>query len=193
MLRASLRRGAIAGAGVALVAGLLGPVAGLGRQAARADEAPISLPPRVAIAEPASGSPRPFPPRGPSGRRAEGRTEGAGGWWLGTTGMALALAVCGGIGVAARRGWPRLQAGGVLRVVGRTSLSPRHTVHLLSVGDRVLIVGTGPQGAPSLLGELSDPDDLAQLLPRGVMPPADASGSDRVVAVPRRRPAEESR
>jgi hypothetical protein len=54
----------------------------------------------------------------------------------------------------------------VLRVVGRTSLSPRHTVHLLSVGARVLIVGTGPQGAPSLLGELTDPDDLQRLVPR---------------------------
>jgi flagellar protein FliO/FliZ len=40
-------------------------------------------------------------------------------------------------------------------VVGRTSLSPRHTVYLLKAGDRVLIVGTGPQGSPTLLGEMA--------------------------------------
>ena len=67
---------------------------------------------------------------------------------------------------AAAGAGPRPTAGTALRVVGRTSLSPRHTVHLLSIGQRVLIVGTGPQGAPSLLGELTDPDDLQRLVPR---------------------------
>ena len=73
-------------------------------------------------------------------------------------------------------------AGTTLRVVGRTSLSPRHTVHLLSIGQRVLIVGTGPQGAPSLLGELTDPDDLERLVPRR------ARGSRRRRHRPRPRP-----
>jgi flagellar biogenesis protein FliO len=74
----------------------------------------------------------------------------------------LALAVCGGVSVLACRGrrWSQAQAGTVLRVVGRTSLSPRHTVYLLGVGDRILIVGTGPQGAPSLLGALTDAEAL---------------------------------
>lgn len=45
-------------------------------------------------------------------------------------------------------------AGGVLRVVGRAHLTGRHSVYLLRAGDRTLIVGVGPQGAPSLLGEL---------------------------------------
>ena len=44
-----------------------------------------------------------------------------------------------------------------MRVVGRTVLSPKHSVYLLEVGDRVLIVGTGAARAPSLLGELTDP------------------------------------
>ena len=51
-------------------------------------------------------------------------------------------------------------------MVGRASLSPKHTVYLLEVGRRVLIVGTGAQGAPTLLGELTDPEDLAQVAPR---------------------------
>ncbi len=33
-----------------------------------------------------------------------------------------------------------------MRVVGRTVLSSKHSVYLLEVGERVLIVGTGAQG-----------------------------------------------
>ncbi len=74
-------------------------------------------------------------------------------------GVALALAFIGWGSVAARRYVPQGASAplAALRVVGRTSLSPRHSVYLLDVGGRVLIVGTGPQGAPSLLGELSEP------------------------------------
>ena len=68
---------------------------------------------------------------------------------------ALALAVCGGICAGARRFLPRGTAGAV-QVVGRVSLSPKHTVYLLRVGRRVLLVGTGPQAAPSLISELDD-------------------------------------
>jgi hypothetical protein len=174
MTHASLRRWAIGGVGVALIAGLLDSGGGLDGSSARAEQAPLA--PRAAGASPAPETPRPFPPRGSAVRRADGDAEGAGGWWLGTAGIALALAVCGGISVLTRRGWPQLHAGGLLRVVGRASLSSKHTVHLLSVGDRVLIVGTGPQGAPSLLGELTDPDDLRRLTPRGDERPA---GDDR--------------
>jgi flagellar biogenesis protein FliO len=108
----------------------------------------------------------------------------SGGWWLGTTGIVLALALCGAVSLAARRGWrwPQPQGGSVLRVIGRTRISPRHTVHLLAVGDRVLIVGTGAQGAPALLGELTDPDELQRL-----MPAPDAQARPRSVVVDWRR------
>jgi hypothetical protein len=189
MTHASLRRWALEGVGVALVAGLLDPGVGLDRRPVRADQAP--LPPRVAGASPApdpatatatvSGR-RPFPPRESAVRTAEGRPEGAGGWWLGTAGIALVVALFGGISLVTRRCWPQLHAGGLLRVVGRASLSSKHTVHLLSVGNRVLIVGTGPQGAPSLLGEVTDPDELRRLAPRGDEPAATwrrPAGDDR--------------
>ena len=79
----------------------------------------------------------------------------SGGWWMGMAGTGLALAACGWASLAARRFLPnRPDRASSLRVVGRTSLSPKHTVYLLDVGGRVLIVGTGPQGAPSLLGEM---------------------------------------
>jgi hypothetical protein len=163
MQDARFRRVALLGAEVILVVGLLGP------RSVQADE--DLPPPRVAsvtpVREPGSAPARPFPPRGSVVRRGDPQAEvtPTGGWWLGTTGIALAVVVCGAISVAARRGcrWPQAQSGGVLRVVGRTSLSPRHAVYLLSVGDRVLIVGTGPQGAPSLLGELTDSDELKRL------------------------------
>jgi flagellar biogenesis protein FliO len=55
---------------------------------------------------------------------------------------------------------------GPLEVLGRASLSPRQAVTLVRVGDRVLILGTGPQGAPTHLGEVTDPAELARILPR---------------------------
>jgi flagellar biogenesis protein FliO len=156
------RRIALLSVAVALV------VEWLGLRAVRADE--DLPPPRVASAaltrDPGSASARPFPPRGALVRRGDPESESEAtatrGWWLGTTGIVLALAAFGAISVAARRGWrwPQAQASGMFRVVGRTSLSPRHAVYLLRVGDRVLIVGTGPQSAPSLLGELTDRDEF---------------------------------
>jgi flagellar biogenesis protein FliO len=72
---------------------------------------------------------------------------------MGTAGIALALAAFGGMSIAARKFLPQSESGPV-RVLGRTSLSPKHAVYLLKAGDKVLIVGTGPQGSPTLLGEM---------------------------------------
>jgi flagellar protein FliO/FliZ len=121
---------------------------------ARADEPP----PRLAVGTPAHEGRAEFPLPGPAGPRA-GRSVGAsGGWWLGAAVLALGLAVLGGISLAARRFGPA-RGSGPLEVVGRASLSPKHTVYLLRVGDRILIVGAGAQGPPSLLGEWTGPID----------------------------------
>ena len=112
---------------------------------------------------------RASPPRGASvrGLGAGARTEGTTGWWLSTAGVALALAACGWVSLLARRQRPGALAGShVMRVIGRTSLSPKHTVYLLDVGGRVLIVGAGAQGAPSLLGELGDSGEPTRAAPR---------------------------
>lgn len=140
---------------------------------ARADAGPTA-------AATSAATKRPFSPRGATATsRPTPGAEGSGGWWLGTAGIALALAACGWMSVAARRYLPGASlatgsARATLRVVGRTSLSPRHTVYLLDVGDRVLIVGTGPQGAPSLLGEMSGPDSPERPSPQGVVREAPA-------------------
>lgn len=100
-------------------------------------------------------------------------SSSGGGWWIGTAAIAVALAAFGGISVASRRFLPRSETG-PLRVVGRTSLSPKHSVYLLRAGDRVLIVGTGPQGSPTLLGEMppEPPRDERPAPPRAATPAA---------------------
>ncbi|MDB5351253.1 MAG: flagellar biosis protein [Planctomycetota bacterium] len=79
----------------------------------------------------------------------------SGGFWIGTGGIAVALAAFGAIGLGAKKLRPGAEAG-PLKVIGRTVLSPRHSVYLLRAGDRILIVGAGSQGPPSLLGELTE-------------------------------------
>jgi flagellar biogenesis protein FliO len=60
----------------------------------------------------------------------------------------------------------------LVRVLARTSLGPRHAVHLVRIGDQTLLVGTGPQGAPTLLAECDLPQApaFAELVP----PPREA-------------------
>jgi flagellar protein FliO/FliZ len=126
---------------------------------------------------PTASIPRPeAEPRVPAPQRskpAAASSDPGGGWWLGTAGIAAALAVFGGVSVASKRFLPSRDSGPI-QVVGRSALSTKHSVYLLRVGDRVLILGAGPQGAPSTLGEVTDPAELARLVPRrGTRPPLD--------------------
>lgn len=54
-----------------------------------------------------------------------------------------------------------------LRVAGRVALSPRQAIHLVKVGDRTILIGTGTQGPPSFLGEWSDSPAVAPRFPQG--------------------------
>jgi flagellar biogenesis protein FliO len=97
-------------------------------------------------------------------------TTGASGWWVSSAGIALVLAICGVVCLVAKKHWPR-ESVGLLQVIGRVSLSPRQSIVLVRAGKRVLLIGTGTSGAPSLLGELpADEDD-------GPPGPAHAGGS----------------
>jgi flagellar protein FliO/FliZ len=109
-------------------------------------------------------------------RPASGRasSDPGGGWWLVPTGITAALAVFGGVSLASKRLLPSRDSA-LLQVVGRSSLSNKHSVYLLRVGDRVLILGTGPQGPPSTLGEVTDPLELARLAPRRTVRPTSES------------------
>jgi flagellar biogenesis protein FliO len=97
------------------------------------------------------------------------RPGGSDSWSLVMIGIALALTVCGGIIAAGRRFLPQ-RAGVGMEVVGRVSLSPKHAVYLLRVGRRVLLVGSGPQGSPSLISELDELAEIEPDAPRGDQP-----------------------
>lgn len=100
-------------------------------------------------------------PGGDSSGLARGHTL-VGGWWLGPAGITAALAACGAACIAARKYWPQ-QDSGPVRVVGRVSLSPKHAIYLVRAGQRTLLVGTGSQGAPSLLGALDEDGAIEEL------------------------------
>ena len=108
----------------------------------------------------------------------------AGGWWMGPAGIAAALAAFGGVSLASRRFLASGESGPI-RVVGRASLSGKHSACLVRVGDRVLIVGLGPQGPPSTLGEITDPAELARLAPGRFARPAAPVKDSSEVAPPR--------
>ncbi|RUL81625.1 flagellar biosynthetic protein FliO [Tautonia sociabilis] len=86
----------------------------------------------------------------------------------------VATAVLAALGVAVLAAG-RLRpgsGGGMLRVVGRAQLTGKHAVYLLRAGDRTLILGIGPQGPPTLLGELDAAGEPAGFPPGG----GDAAG-----------------
>jgi hypothetical protein len=96
-------------------------------------------------------------------------TSGSGGaWWMGPSGVVLVLAAVGGASWAARRyKLLPVREAGWLQVVARVPLSPRQSVYAVRAGDRVLILGTGAGGPPSLLADCpgSDFPDLAPSRP----------------------------
>ena len=87
------------------------------------------------------------------------RGASSGSWWFGPVGAIVVLGALGAASLVVRRKGLAPGADATApKVVGRAALTPRQAVHLVRIGGRVLIVGTGPQGAPNLLGEL-DPDE----------------------------------
>jgi len=101
----------------------------------------------------AEGEPRPNLARQRSDATAQ--AKGSQGWWLGTAAALVVLAGAGALCLAAR-GKAAGAAAARLQVLGRVHLPPRHALFLVKAGRRTLLIGTGPQGAPSLLGELDD-------------------------------------
>lgn len=86
----------------------------------------------------------------------------SGGWWVSMAVIAVGLAAFGGLSIAAGRwrGRPTTLARNV-HVVGRTSLTPRHSIFVVRAGEKTLLLGVGPQGAPTLLGDLSPSGESA--------------------------------
>jgi flagellar protein FliO/FliZ len=159
MHRPSSRRVSAACGGTALACALA-----LGLLGVRPVRAEDGASPELSIRSPLPESRHEFPPPASAGRRPSDSSRTPGAWWVGTAGIALALACFGAISMASRRLLPG-RSPGPFEVMARASLSPKHTVHLLRAGDRTLIVGTGPQGPPALLGEWTGPVELRRAAP----------------------------
>ena len=101
--------------------------------------------------------------RSPSAISSNPRPDGG---WSNLALVALILAACGGIAIASRRVGKRGSVG-AMQVVGRVGLSPKHSVYLLRVGPRVLVIGAGPQGPPALIAELDDLPEEPRPTPKG--------------------------
>lgn len=95
--------------------------------------------------------------------------DGASSWQLGKGlgALAVVLAVVAIAFWAVRRWVPSVRSaeGGLMNVVGRISLTPKHHVALVQVGGRFLLVGIAPDGL-STLSEISDPEEVAELVRR---------------------------
>ena len=112
----------------------------------------------------------PIPPA-PSGLAGLGRLV------AGLGGDRLALAACGAACVAARKYWPQHSAG-LVQVVGRVSLSPKHSIFLVRAGSG-RFSSAPASGSSRALGELGDDG--------AVEAPAEASPAFRPRAAAARR------
>jgi flagellar biogenesis protein FliO len=90
-------------------------------------------------------------------------------WSVGILGITVALAVCGAIASVVRRLAPS-NVPVAATVISRMCLSPKHTLYVVQIGQRMLLVGTGPQAAPAVLSEL----DELPVLPQNLSPGGEA-------------------
>ncbi|MCH7704816.1 MAG: flagellar biosynthetic protein FliO [Planctomycetes bacterium] len=81
--------------------------------------------------------------------------------------LAIVLIVIGGVYWLLRRWVPSIRASesGALRIVARTSVTPKQTVLLLQVGRRFVLAGASADRF-DLLSEIRDPEEVAELLVR---------------------------
>ena len=86
--------------------------------------------------------------------------------------LGVVLAILAGLYFVVRRWVPSVRATepGILRVVGRTPITPKHHVALVQLGSRFIAVGVSPDGMNTLC-EVNDPAEVAELAARVASPP----------------------
>lgn len=117
---------------------------------------------RAELAPPARTA---FPARPTTQGEPNRPAAATGNWWtpLASLGLVLGLIVAG---ARLLRGYvagsqPRLSPE-VLQVLGSSQIEPKLTLHVVRWGSRLLLVGSGPQGARSL-AEVSDAQEVERL------------------------------
>ena len=113
---------------------------------------------------------RPRSPRrvGPFGDRVDSSKDLSAPWYRSVLGsLAIVLLAMGAVYWFLKRWLPgtRLSESQVLRVVARTTLSPKHGVALVQLGRRFVMVGTSPDSV-TVLSEITDPEEVADLAAR---------------------------
>ncbi len=66
----------------------------------------------------------------------------------------LTILILGSIAFLYLRRYRSKETHNGLRVISRTALTPKHSICLVRVGSKTLMIGVGPQGPPTLLGDL---------------------------------------
>lgn len=104
--------------------------------------------------------------RSPVENKRVGDADDGGGWAWVRTGVALVIVVALVLAVRwALRRWAGGAAPGegrAVEVLSRTSLSTRHRLYLVRMGERLLLVGGGGETLTTL-AEVTDPDEMAEL------------------------------
>ncbi|HUU83358.1 MAG TPA: flagellar biosynthetic protein FliO [Phycisphaerae bacterium] len=79
--------------------------------------------------------------------------------------LALVLAIIGGAAYLVRRLVPsmRMLNGGAIEILGRNHLTPKQSLALVHVGQRVVLVGVSPERINTLC-EITSPEEVAELL-----------------------------
>jgi flagellar biogenesis protein FliO len=121
------------------------------------------------------------PSSGPSFLRAQSSNERAGSSWLRTTGALAAV-----VALIFLLGWGyramtsgrlpfsgRAKHPGLIEVISRTGLSPKHSLHLVRVGPRLVLVGMSSE-ALTALDVVDDADTAARLAGRVAIQRSDA-------------------
>ncbi len=100
---------------------------------------------------------------------SSGRRSAASGSWYsqGFVPLFIVLGLLGGGYYLARRFMPTesIVEGNLLRVVARTTLSPKHTIALVQLGHRFVMVGMSPDHVEALCS-ITDDDEIADLTRR---------------------------
>jgi flagellar biogenesis protein FliO len=125
------------------------------------------LSPDEAEIVPAVSRAKPLSPRSPTPRSAASPrdTSTSGAWWTTLSGLAIVLAIVGGLAWLARKHLPQVVRGlppTVFEVLGRKTIEPRAVVHLVRCGNRILLLGCTPAGLTTLT-QFDDPVDVDHL------------------------------